>query len=91
MTISLLHDRPATLPEAQFSMPFAVGYILAFGKLGSAMGMTENPLSDDALSEKFRACTAFAGWPDDKAEMVLAHLWDIENAGDIKALVRGDG
>ena len=122
--ISLVHDRPATPSEAQFSMPFAVGCILAFGKLGpdqitgetlagkalqdamakvvmveaddlngpdyqphypecarviismlggeiftdflgAPTGMPENPLSDDALSEKFRACTAFAGWPDE--------------------------
>ena len=147
--ISLVHDRPATPSEAQFSMPFAVGCILAFGKLGpdqitgepladealqdamakvvmvdaddlngpdyqqhypecarvtismlagdvftgflgAATGMPENPLSDDALSGKFRACTAFAGWPDDKAETVLAQLRDIENAASIGAVVRGD-
>ncbi len=148
--ISLVHDRPATPSEAQFSMPFAVGCILAFGKLGpdqitgetlagkalqdamakvvmveaddldgpdyrqhypecarvtismlggdvftgylgAAAGMPENPLSDDALSGKFRACTAFAGWPDDKAETVLAQLREIENAASISAVVRGDG
>ena len=147
--VSLVHDRPATPAQAQFSMPFAVGCILAFGKLGpdqitgetlagkalqdamakvvmveaddlngpdhqphypecarvtismlggdvftgflgAATGMPENPLSDDALSEKFRACTAFAGWSDDMAETVLAELRDIENAASINAVVRRD-
>ena len=59
--------------------------------LGAPAGMPENPLSDDALSGKFRACTAFAGWPDDKAETVLAQLREIENAASIGAVVRGDG
>ncbi len=61
------------------------------GCLGAAAGMPENPLSDDALSGKFRACTAFAGWPDDKAETVLAQLREIANAASIGAVVRGDG
>ncbi len=60
------------------------------GFLGAATGMPENPMSDDALSEKFRACTAFAGWPDDKAETVLVHLREIANAAAISAVVRGD-
>lgn len=32
--ISLVHDKPTTPSQAQFSMTFAVGCILAFGKLG---------------------------------------------------------
>ena len=147
--VSLVHDQPATLTEAQFSMPFAVGCILAFGKLcpdqiigetlagkglqeaiakvvmveaddlngpdyqphypecarvtismlgddiftgflGAPTGMPENPLSDDALGEKFRACAAFAGWPDDQSETVLARLRHIESADAIGAVVRGD-
>ena len=146
--ISLVHDRPATPSEAQFSMPFALGCILAFGNLGSdqitgeiltevalldAMakvemveaddlngadyqpqypecarvtismqggddftgfvgaptGMPENPLSDDALGEKFKSCVTFAGWPIDKAETVLARLRDIESEDSIGALFSG--
>ena len=34
--ISLNYDRPRTPSEAQFSMPFAVGCMLAFGELGLA-------------------------------------------------------
>jgi 2-methylcitrate dehydratase PrpD len=147
--ISLVHDRPRTPSEAQFSMPFAVGCILAFGTLGpeqitdktltdetlleamakvvmveaddlngtdyqphypecarviismldgndftgfvgAPAGMPENPLSDDALDEKFRACTAFAGWPIDKAETALARLRGIDGADGIGELFGGD-
>lgn len=36
VAISLVHDRPQSPQEAQFSMPFAIGSILAFGSLGIA-------------------------------------------------------
>ena len=117
--ISLVNDKPSTPSQAQFSMPFAVGCILAFGKLGpdqitpetledkalkmamakvemveaddlngpdfqpqfpecarvtiamasgdaftdflgAATGMPSNPISDEALSGKFRTCASFA-------------------------------
>jgi 2-methylcitrate dehydratase PrpD len=32
--LSLVHDNPGSAREAQFSMPFAVGAILAYGRLG---------------------------------------------------------
>ena len=32
--ISLTYDRPETVTQAQFSMPFAIGCMLAFGDLG---------------------------------------------------------
>ncbi len=147
--ISLVHDEPATPSEGQFSMPFAVGCILAFGQLGphritaetledknlqqamakvemveaddlngpdfqpgfpecarvtittsggnsytgflgAATGMPSNPLTDEALSEKFRSCASFAGWADVKANTILARLWDIEKTGPVRALLRGD-
>jgi 2-methylcitrate dehydratase PrpD len=145
--ISLIHDRPVVASQAQFSMPFAVGCMLAFGQLGpeqisdatlensvlqdamakvemveaddlngpdfqphfpesarvtlsmaggdefsgflgAATGMPSNPMSDDELSEKFKNCVTFAGWSDDRANAVLARLWDIENAGPIRAICR---
>lgn len=48
--ISLVHDEPATPTEAQFSMPFAVGCILAFGHLGPEQ-ITPETLGDTALQE----------------------------------------
>jgi 2-methylcitrate dehydratase PrpD len=147
--ISLVHDKPSTPSEAQFSMPFAVGCVLVFGQLGpqqitpetlqnkalqetmtrvemveaddlngpefqpafpecarvtllmssgeeftgflgAPTGMPSNPMSDDELSGKFRTCTTFAGWTKDRAEDVLAALWEIENAPSIRELLRGD-
>ena len=48
--ISLVHDKPETPSEAQFSMPFAVGCILAFGKVGPEQ-ITQQTLGDKALQE----------------------------------------
>ncbi|GBE44146.1 MmgE/PrpD family protein [bacterium BMS3Bbin10] len=148
--ISLVHDTPATPAQAQFSMPFAIGCILAYGALGpgqisaesladarlrAAMervemaeaedlngeeyqprypecarvtlvtregrevsgflgapaGMPENPLSDEALSEKFRDCCDFAGWPRERCETLLSALWSIERADSVSGILRGEG
>lgn len=48
VAISLLHDRPATPQEAQFSMPFALGAILAYGDLG-ILNLNAKFLADTAL------------------------------------------
>lgn len=146
--ISLVYDNPVNPAQAQFSMTFALGCILAFGALGpsqicsetlddeklhSAMskvkmveaedlngveyqprypecarvfvsmqgggefsgflgapaGMPENPMSDEALSGKFRECCIFAGWSEGSCEALLSCLWDIENAPDMSALLKG--
>ncbi len=144
--ISLVHHRPETPAQAQFSMPFAVGCVLAFGELGpeqisqnifadtafqTAMekvkmveaedlngpdyqprypecaritiemddgtrvtdflgaptGMPENPMSDEEIADKFRKCTAFAGWSDERSEAVLTGLWDIESIENVTVLI----
>ena len=46
--ISLTFERPASVSEAQFSMPFAVGCILAFGGIGVDR-LSEATLADPAL------------------------------------------
>ena len=48
VAISLVHDRPRTPQEAQFSMPFAVGAMLARGELGLDC-LTTEALSDPAI------------------------------------------
>jgi len=133
--ISLVYDRPRTPSEAQFSLPFAVGAVLARGDLGldalsersladrrlaAAMarvemrqdpsladeaapecarvtvetdagrqvsgflaqptGMPGNPMSDQALADKFHACMAAGGLAGTDAEALLAHLNGIEAA-----------
>jgi len=50
VAISLVHDRPATWQEAQFSMPFAVGMVLACGNLG-IVGLNRETLSDPRVRE----------------------------------------
>ncbi|MEM8744869.1 MAG: MmgE/PrpD family protein [Pseudomonadota bacterium] len=46
--ISLVHDRPQTPAQAQFSMPFAIGCVLAFGSLGPEH-IAQKVLADAAL------------------------------------------
>ena len=48
VAISLVHDRPATPQEAQFSLPFAVGAILAHGRL-DIDSLKPDVLADPAL------------------------------------------
>jgi len=50
VAISLVYDRPATLQEAQFSMPFAVGAMLARGELG-IRSLTGKTLSDPRVRD----------------------------------------
>lgn len=50
VAISLMHDRPRTPQEAQFSLPFAVGAMLARGKLDIDC-LTEETLSEPGMRE----------------------------------------
>ena len=50
VAMSLVYDRPATLQEAQFSMPFAVGAMLARGELGIG-SLTGETLSDSRVRD----------------------------------------
>jgi hypothetical protein len=59
------------------------------GFLGAPSGMPENPMSDEALSGKFRDCCSFAGWTEERGDALLSSLWDIENVSDMGALLKG--
>ncbi len=48
VAISLVHDRPTSPQEAQFSMPFALGSILAFGDIGIS-SLNGHVLADPTL------------------------------------------
>jgi 2-methylcitrate dehydratase PrpD len=145
--LSLVHNNPQTPREAQFSMPFAVGCILAFGdisldhlnlatlsdrRLRSAMarvemrlsaelvndptvpercpegayivldladgrqlrdflprprGMPGNPVSDEALEDKFRDCFRYGGVSEERARRVAQRLWRLETINDLSALL----
>ncbi len=45
VAVSLVYPKPADITQAQFSMPFALGCILAYGRLGVAQ------LSEDVLTQ----------------------------------------
>ncbi len=147
VAMSLVHNNPKTPREAQFSMPFAVGCILAFGeisldhlnlatladqRLHSAMdkvemhlseelandptvaqrcpegayvvfdladgrrlrdflprptGMPGNPVSDEALEDKFRDCFRYGGISEERARRVAKRLWWLETIDDLSGLI----
>ena len=58
--------------------------------LGAPAGMPENPLSDDQLSNKFRQCCIFAGWPASRSDGLLDDLWALETVPDLREMLRGD-
>ncbi len=51
--ISLLYDEPKSIREAQFSMPFAVGCMLAFGQLGLEQ-LTPQTLTNPLLGKQMQ-------------------------------------
>lgn len=50
VAISLVHNRPQTVQEAQFSLPFALGSILVDGELG-VENLTEEALANPRMRE----------------------------------------
>ena len=62
------------------------------GRADFGKGSPENPFSYDEVAEKFRSCAAFARWPKDKTEQIIAlvaRLESLENLSELTtALVR---
>ena len=54
--ISLVYQRPDSIRQAQFSMPFAVGCMLAFGKLGLEQ-LTDDVLNNPKLQQQIQKVT----------------------------------
>ena len=54
--------------------------------LGEPTGMPGNPMSDEALEEKFRTCAGSAGLPSKKIERILETFWNIELYDDVSRL-----
>ena len=67
--LQLVHDRPQSILEGQFSMPFAVGCALAYGALGSAQ-LDDRLLCDPALRHAMAKVTLSAD------EALLARVED---------------
>jgi 2-methylcitrate dehydratase PrpD len=53
VAISLVYAEPVNITQAQFSMPFALGCILAYGQLGVAQ-LNEETLNDVTLQQEMR-------------------------------------
>ncbi len=56
VAISLVHDRPATPQEAQFSLPFALGSIMATGDIGIS-SLNAGVLAEPALRREMAKVT----------------------------------
>ena len=54
--------------------------------LGEPTGMPGNPMSDETLEEKFRACAGSVGLPSKEIERILATFWNIELYDDVSRL-----
>ncbi len=53
VTVSLVYPKPANITQAQFSMPFALGCILAYGRLGVAQ-LNEELLKEVTLQKEMK-------------------------------------
>jgi 2-methylcitrate dehydratase PrpD len=58
------------------------------GRADFGKGSPANPMSDAELAEKFRQCAAWGGLPPDRAEAILALVWQLETLTDVNALTR---
>ena len=56
------------------------------GRADFGKGSPDNPFSYDEVADKFRSCAAFAQWPEDKTEQIIAlvaRLESLENLGEL--------
>lgn len=63
-------------------------------RVDAAKGSPADPMSEREIAEKFRECTAFAGWPAARTERVIELIGRLEELDDIRALttlLRADG
>ncbi|HUJ29011.1 MAG TPA: MmgE/PrpD family protein [Myxococcales bacterium] len=56
------------------------------GRAQFAKGSPSNPMSYDEAADKFRGCAAFARWPAEKAEAVVAAVRALEDLPDVRRL-----
>ena len=50
-------------------------------------GMPGNPVSDEALEDKFRDCFRYGGVSGERARRVAQRLWRLETIDDLSALL----
>ena len=58
------------------------------GRIDYGKGSLANPMSEDEVAEKFRACAAFAGWPQARTEEAIELVNRLETVEDVRELTR---
>lgn len=74
-----------TIVTAFVDINLADGRIFS-GRADYGKGSKANPMSDDEVSDKFRDCAAYAGWPEQKTGQAIELIWSLESVDDVRAL-----
>ena len=56
------------------------------GRADFARGSPQDPMSFEAVADKFRDCAAFAGWPDARSRAIVEAVRSLEDLADIREL-----
>ena len=56
------------------------------GRADFGKGSPANPMTYDEAADKFRGCTEFARWPDDKTEQIVETVRTLEDLESVQAL-----
>lgn len=74
-----------TIVTAFVEIDLADGRTLT-GRADYGKGSKANPMSDAEVSDKFRDCAAYAGWPGGATQKAIDLVWRLEEIGDIREL-----
>ena len=56
------------------------------GRVDFGKGTPANPMSYEEVADKFRECTQFANWPDDKSEAIIEMVRNLQELGNVREL-----
>ena len=73
------YDKMTTILDIRLKDGRTVSGRADFGK-----GSPANPMTYDEVAEKFRGCAAFAGFPEERAEQVIAATRRMEDVSDMR-------
>jgi 2-methylcitrate dehydratase PrpD len=77
------YDKMTTLIDVHLKDGGTVSGRADFGK-----GSPADPMDYDEVADKFRGCAAFARWPDDRTEALIASVREIEAVADVREIGR---
>jgi 2-methylcitrate dehydratase PrpD len=75
------YDKMTSILEVRLKDGRVISGRADFGK-----GSPANPMSFEEAAAKFRDCAAYAKWPGDRAEKIVAAVRKLEDAPDCRAL-----